>query len=50
MGTLAESLLKAYPHIQRQDVLACLDYAASLAEEQVTPIEDWPRFHENTGG
>jgi uncharacterized protein (DUF433 family) len=39
-GDTADSLLKAYPHIQREDILACLDYAASLAEEQVTPIED----------
>ena len=23
----------------REDILACLDYAASLAEEQVTPFE-----------
>jgi uncharacterized protein (DUF433 family) len=38
-GETVESLLKAYSHIQRQDVLACLDYAATLAEEQITPIE-----------
>ena len=24
---------------EREDILACLDYAATLAEEQVTPIE-----------
>ena len=38
-GDTLESLLKAYPHIQREEIFACLDYAASLAEEQVTPIE-----------
>jgi len=39
-GDTIESLLKAYPHISREDVLACLEYAAWLAEEQVTPIEE----------
>lgn len=31
-------LLKEYPSLQRDDILACLDYVASLAEEQITPI------------
>jgi uncharacterized protein (DUF433 family) len=35
-----EDLLSAYSSITREDVLACLDYAASLAEEQVTPLDD----------
>jgi len=35
-----ETLLKAYPHISREDILACLEYAAWLAEEQVTPLEE----------
>ena len=34
-----EDLLRAYPHIERADINACLDYAAALTEEQVTPIE-----------
>jgi uncharacterized protein (DUF433 family) len=38
-GDTVEDLLKEYPTITRQDIMACLDYAASLAEEQVTPIE-----------
>ncbi len=38
-GDTIESLLKAYPSIKRTDILACLEYAASLAEEQITPIE-----------
>jgi uncharacterized protein (DUF433 family) len=25
--------------LSREDIMACLDYAAELAEEQVTPIE-----------
>lgn len=37
-GDTIEDLLKEYPSVTRDDVLACLDYAASLAEEQVTPI------------
>ena len=38
-GDTIEDLLKAYPSIKREDVLASLDYAAALAEEEVTPIE-----------
>lgn len=37
-GDTIEELLKEYSSITRDDVLACLDYAASLAEEQSTPI------------
>ena len=37
-GDTIEELLKEYPSITRDDILACLDYAASLAEEQITPI------------
>jgi len=36
-GDTIEALLESYPTIKRQDVLACLDYAAELAEELVTP-------------
>lgn len=39
-GDTIESLLRAYPQINREDILACLEYAAWLAEEQVTPIEE----------
>ena len=38
-GDTIEELLEEYPSITREDILACLDYAASLAEEQVTPLE-----------
>lgn len=38
-GDSIESLLRAYPHITREDILACLDYAASLAEEELTPLD-----------
>jgi uncharacterized protein (DUF433 family) len=38
-GDAIEDLLAEYPSITRADVLACLDYAAALAEEQITPFE-----------
>ena len=41
-GDTIEELLEEYPSLQREDILACLDYAASLAEEQVTPLEALP--------
>ena len=39
-GDSIEKLLAAYSTITREDVLACLDYAATLAEEQMTPLND----------
>lgn len=38
-GDSVESLIRAYPSLQPLDILACFDYAASLAEEEVTPLE-----------
>ena len=38
-GDMIEELLEEYPSFTRHDILACLDYAAVLAEEQVTPLE-----------
>jgi uncharacterized protein (DUF433 family) len=37
-GDTIEDLLKEYPSVTRKDILACLDYAASLAQERITPI------------
>jgi uncharacterized protein (DUF433 family) len=37
-GDTIEEILKEYPSLKHEDILACLDYAASLAEENVTPI------------
>ena len=37
-GDTIEDVLKEYPPLKRDDILACLNYAASLAEEQTTPI------------
>ena len=38
-GDTIEDLLKEYPSLERDDIIACIDYAASLTEELVTPIE-----------
>jgi uncharacterized protein (DUF433 family) len=40
-GDTIEDLLVEYPSLTREDILACFDYAAALAEEQVTPLETW---------
>jgi len=38
-GDTIEELLAEYPSLKREDILACLKYAAILAEEQLAPIE-----------
>ena len=38
-GDTVEDLLAEYPALSREDSMACLDYSAGLAGEQVTPIE-----------
>ena len=38
-GDKIDDLLENYSSIKAQDIYACLDYAASLAEELITPIE-----------
>lgn len=38
-GDTIEGLLEDYPSLTRADLLACLDYAATLAEEKITPLE-----------
>jgi uncharacterized protein (DUF433 family) len=37
-GDTVEDLLQEFPNLTREDIMACLDYAAALAEEQITPI------------
>ena len=37
-GDTVEDLVAEYSALSRADIMACLDYAAELAEEQVTPI------------
>ncbi len=38
-GDSVEELLQEYPSLKREDILACLEYAAELSEEQVIPDE-----------
>jgi uncharacterized protein (DUF433 family) len=40
-GDTIEDLLGEYPTIAREDIFACLEYAATLAEEQVTPLNPY---------
>ena len=37
-GDTVADLLAEYLSLSREDIMACLDYAAELAEEQVTAI------------
>ncbi|MBN2010104.1 DUF433 domain-containing protein [candidate division KSB1 bacterium] len=38
-GDTINDLLEAYPSIEYADIAACLEYVASLAEEQISPLE-----------
>lgn len=38
-GDTIETLLACFPEIHREDVLACVAYAADLTMEQITPSE-----------
>jgi uncharacterized protein (DUF433 family) len=38
-GDSYDDLLQEYPSLTREGILACLEYAASLAEEEVMPLE-----------
>jgi uncharacterized protein (DUF433 family) len=38
-GYTVGDLLRDVPFLSREDIMASLDYAAGLAEEQITPIE-----------
>jgi uncharacterized protein (DUF433 family) len=38
-GDTIEELLEEYPSITRDDILACIEYAAELTEEQIVPDE-----------
>ena len=38
-GDTIEELIQEYPSLSRESISAALDYAASLTEEQVTPLE-----------
>lgn len=36
-GDTIEDLLEEYPSLKREDIFACIEYAASLTEEQIVP-------------
>jgi len=38
-GMSEEEVLQEYPDLTREDILACLEYAARLAEEEVGVLE-----------
>ncbi len=38
-GLRPEEILKEYPDLTREDILACLEYAAELAQEEVGILE-----------
>ena len=38
-GDTIDDLLKEYPSVTKEDIMACIDYAAELAEEQIIPDE-----------
>jgi len=39
-GDKPEEILEDFPSLKPEDIQACLEYAAALAEEQLTPIEN----------
>lgn len=41
-GDSMEVILKDYPSLTKEDILAGLGYVASLAEEEIRPIESIP--------
>jgi uncharacterized protein (DUF433 family) len=43
-GLKAEDVLREYPDLTNKDILACLEYAAELAQEEVGVLEaEWTR-------
>jgi len=38
-GDSIDDLLQEFPRLTRADILQCLDYAAYLVEEEVSPLE-----------
>jgi uncharacterized protein (DUF433 family) len=38
-GDSVDEILQAYPSLTREDVLACLTFAAEMARESILPIE-----------
>ena len=38
-GDTADEIIEDFPNLKAKDIYACLAYAASLAEEQIIPID-----------
>jgi uncharacterized protein (DUF433 family) len=41
-GLTAEQITRSYPPLPREDIQACVAYAAALAHEEVLPLADAP--------
>ena len=39
-GETHQNILKAYPHLEEADILACIQYAAKIASEEVVLNSD----------
>ena len=39
-GVSLEEIIRSYPPLTREDIQACIAYAASLAHEQVVPLAE----------
>ena len=42
-GDTEEELLKAYPQLTHEDILACIAYGAEAARERIIPVPTEPR-------
>ena len=40
-GMTVPQILKEYPDLEAQDIQECLQYAACLTDERVSPLEEW---------
>lgn len=38
-GETIEEILKAYPHIKKEDILACIAYGAAMSRENIVEIK-----------
>jgi uncharacterized protein (DUF433 family) len=37
-GEAIEDILKAYPHIKKEDILACIAYGSAMSRENIVEI------------
>ena len=38
-GESIETILKAYPHLKKEDILACIAYGAAMSRENIVEIK-----------